>query len=89
MNRGYKKKLTLSAVNKAISELHPYIFLQKGNGYYYVASDDYETSMFLAGLFTTSIYVNKLNAYTLEYWIKEVKSILGDNQPANSDNELN
>lgn len=60
-------KLTLKIINKALTELclkrgfEP-TQLVKGNGYFYFNSPK---------LRETSVYVNKLEALTLEQWLKE------------------
>lgn len=67
-------------VNKALAKAHPGIFLVRGEGYYYVASDDKEIGLKLAGLYTTSIPVYSITFLSVEDWIDQVSTIL--NQPS-------
>ena len=50
--------------------------LEKGNGYFYIWSDDEETAFYIAGLYSTSIMVNSFNQLKIETWIKEIKQLL-------------
>lgn len=70
--------LTLKRVNKAIEEKYPKVFLVKGNGYYYLASDDSEIGLKLATLHTTSIDIFDISHLSLERWMDEVKYVLSD-----------
>lgn len=67
---------SLKQVNKAIQAKYPDIFLVKGEGYFYIASDEPETGLMLAGLYTTSIYEGILNNLTCDKWVKEVGELL-------------
>ena len=52
------------------------IVLIKGNGYYWISSNDDETSLYLAGLYTTSIPVCYLRHQSISGWIQDIISIL-------------
>lgn len=69
-------KLTYKMVNKAIQERFPNVILVKGNGYHYIASDDHETGLLIAGFYETSIPVYKLNECTLETWVSSVENLM-------------
>ena len=73
-------KVTLAAVNEAIQKKHPKIVLERGEGHFYVASDDPEMGLFLASLYTTSIHVYAIWHLTVEQWIEEVEKILADEE---------
>lgn len=55
--------LTFKEVNEALQKLYPNVKLVQGNGYLYITSDDDETSYWIAGMYTTSIPVCKLNHF--------------------------
>ena len=67
---------TIKQVNKAIQKEVGNYNLVKGEGYFYVTSEDYDLSLNLSGLYTTSIYVCHLNQQSVESWIKDVKEIV-------------
>ena len=67
---------TLKQVNKAIQATIGNFLLVKGNGYFYVISNDDETSLKLWSLYSTSIYVCHLNQQSLEDWLKDVQQIV-------------
>lgn len=75
------KRITLKQVNAAIEKEFPKVFLVKDNGYFFIASDDNETGLKLAGFYQTSIYVAKLTQLTIEQWVREVKLLM--NNPKN------
>lgn len=70
------KARTLSQINKAIQKQFKNVTLFKGEGYFYVWSDEEEMGLKLAGLDTTSIYVRYLNQQSLEEWVQDVKNIV-------------
>ncbi len=71
-----KKNTTIAKVNAALAILHPKVFLVKGHGYFYIASDDKEMGLKLAGLYTTSIYVNSIKEQSVEQWIEDIENLL-------------
>lgn len=75
---GYKPARTLKQVNKAIQEKVGNVILRKGEGYFYVASDDYELGLKLASLEETSIYVCHLNQQSVEEWLRDVRYIVSN-----------
>ena len=70
------KRITIAQVNRAIGEKFPDVFLAKGEGYFYIASDNEEMGLRIAGLYTTSIPVYKLNEQTIEGWVRDVELLL-------------
>jgi hypothetical protein len=80
-------KLTLSKVNKYIQTKYPEIELVKGENYFYVASDNDEIALKLARLFSTSIYVSKLNNVSLDKWLEYVEYVLEDSERSSVDRE--
>lgn len=73
------KRLTLKQVNAAIAQvIARNVFIIKGKGYFYVASDDPKEALFLAGLRTTSIAVARVSHLSVSSWIMAVKLILED-----------
>jgi len=67
---------TIKQVNKVIQKEVGNYNLVKGEGYFYVTSEDYDLSLNLSGLYTTSIYVCHLNQQSVEAWIKDVREIV-------------
>ena len=72
------KARTLNQVNKAIQRQLGNFTLQKGEGYFYLSSEDNELGLKLASLKSTSIYVCHLNHQSLEEWLKDVKGIVSN-----------
>lgn len=68
-----KKRITLKQVNDAIQKVYPTVFLVKDRNYFFIASDDNEWGLKIAGLYQSSIYVAKLNQLTIDQWVDEVK----------------
>lgn len=73
-------RLTLAKVNKHIQAKYPLIQLVKGEGYFYVHSDDDAMGLKLAMLFTTSIPVYAINQLTIGGWMDSVEYVLRDGQ---------
>lgn len=67
--------LTLKQVNKEIAKTYPTLKLAKGEGYFYIYSDDKKTGLYLASLYTTSILVYNLNDLTLKQWIEAINEL--------------
>lgn len=67
---------TLAQVNAAIAKEFPKVILVRGEGYFYIASDDNEVGIFLAGLYTTSIPVAKLSQQSVEVWVNDVRNLM-------------
>jgi len=68
----------MKKVNAAIGARFPKVFLVKGDGYYYVASDDMATGNKIGILYQTSIAISKLNAVPLNRWMQEVEAVMND-----------
>lgn len=73
-----EKAQSLAQVNKELHKKHPKIDIVKGKGYYYIASDDEEMGLKLAGLYTTSIPVFSITQQTVDQWLADVDLLLKD-----------
>jgi hypothetical protein len=73
-----KKANSISQVNKAIHEVYPLVNLIKGDGYFYIYSDDDATSIKIARLFISSIAVYKIGDMTIDQWVESVKLLLNE-----------
>jgi hypothetical protein len=67
---------TLKKLNKNLKILYPNIQVAKGEGYFFIYSDDKYMGEFLSSKYTTSIHVNKVNDLTLNQWIEEIKLLI-------------
>ena len=56
--------------------VHPDLWLARGNGYYYFYSDNEELALYLATLSQTSVYVNNWQELSPEVWVTEAKEII-------------
>ena len=54
------------------------VLLIKGNGYYWITSDDDEIYDELQNASDQTIYVNSFNQQTPEQWVEDVKYLLKD-----------
>ena len=52
------------------------VLLCKGNGYYWISSDDEDTWALIDSLPETTIYVNSFNQQTPEQWVDDIKQLL-------------
>ena len=50
--------------------------LEKGNGYFYIYSDDEETALQIAGLYDNCILCNSFKDQSIESWISDIKALL-------------
>lgn len=66
----------INQVNAILSREGLKVRLRRGKGYFYIYSDDPEVALSLATLYTTSIYVYRFSAYSVDEWVREVKQIL-------------
>jgi hypothetical protein len=69
-------RITFNQVNEAIQKIYPHVILVQGRGYLYITSDDDKTALKIAGMYTTSIPVAKLNHQSIEQWVKDVKDLI-------------
>jgi hypothetical protein len=69
------KARTLAQVNRAIQKQVGNVMLRKGDGYFYVTSDDDQIDRALMAQYMTSIYVCHLNQQSVESWIADVQEI--------------
>ena len=67
---------TLKQVNNSIQKEIGNFTLVKGEGYFYIYSEDYELDLKLKSLYTTSIYVCHLNHQSIKDWLEDVKYIV-------------
>ena len=72
------KRITMNQVNEAIQKEFPTVFLVKDNGYFFIASDDKEWGLKIAGLYQTSIYTAKLNYQPIERWVEDVRQLINN-----------
>jgi len=75
-----KPRLTLTALNKELEKHFPHVRLARGEGYYYIYSDNEETGLRIAGLYSSGIYVNQLKHLTIEQWIQEVRDLFDEDK---------
>lgn len=80
LNLQTNNMLTLRQINAEIEKRYPKVFLVKGRGYYYLASDDDRISLKLAALYTTSIAIFRMGHLSLDRWMQEVRVVLNDAQ---------
>lgn len=73
-------RLTLAKVNKHIQAKYPLIQLVRGEGDFYIASEDDAMALKLAALYTTSIPVHAINNLTLGGWMDSVEYVMRDAQ---------
>ena len=67
---------SLKRLNQKIDKIYPGVFLVKGDGYFYVASDDEKMALKIAGLYQSGIYVCHLTHQSEERWIEDVKRLM-------------
>ncbi len=70
------KRLTCKVITKAFYKKHPKVkikfWLIRGDGYFYLTSDDIE---FYKKFKSTSIYTFKLFHMTLEQWVSSIEAL--------------
>src|ERR1700754_2663579 len=74
-----KHKLTLKKVNDHIQSKYPQVELVRGVHYFYIAGIGDEWGLKIAGLYQSSITVDKINDLTLGGWMDAVEFVLRDN----------
>lgn len=52
------------------------INLEKGNGYFWIWSDDEEMNLKITSLYSNSILVNSFKDQSIENWVKDIKELL-------------
>ena len=67
-NRKFLKLMKAAGLEK--------VLLCKGNGYYWISSDDEDTWALIDSLPETTIYVNSFNQQTPEQWVEDIKQLL-------------
>jgi len=74
-NAASAKPVSLKKLNKAIQKEFPTCFLFKGEGYYFIASDDEVWGEKIAMMHQQSIHVHKLSHQSMERWIEDVRKL--------------
>ena len=72
-DRSVKNKKFLKLMKAAGLEK---VLLCKGNGYYWITSDDEDTWALIDSLPETTIYVDSFNQQTPEQWVEDIKQLL-------------
>jgi hypothetical protein len=66
--------MTIREINTALRAEGIQGSLRRGRGYFYFVGSDFEKC------YGTSVYVYRLEAFTLQQWISEAKSMIADAQ---------
>lgn len=74
------KRVNMKQVNRAIQKEFPTVVLVKANNYFFIASDDKEWGLKIAGLYQQSVHVARLNELTLEQWVNEVRCLFNEDK---------
>lgn len=69
-NRKFLKLMKAAGLEK--------VLLCKGNGYYWITSDDEETWALIDSLPETTIYINSFNQQTPDKWVEDIKRLLSN-----------
>lgn len=69
-NKAFRKAMKEAGLEK--------VQLEKGEGYFYIWSDDEETALKIARLYDNMIMVNSFNQLPIVVWIHEIKELLED-----------
>jgi hypothetical protein len=72
------KAYSLKQVNRAIQKRFPLVRLIRGNGYYYIVSDDEDMQLKICSLYTTSIGVYSVKHQAVQTWVNDVEALLKD-----------
>lgn len=70
--------MTLKQLNKMVQEKYPGVEVVKGNGYFYLYSEDDEIGLKIAGLYQSSILIAKINNAAPEQWMNIIGYTLSD-----------
>jgi hypothetical protein len=73
-----KKSKSLKALNEIIGKRFPHVFLERGEGYFYIASNDRETGNRIGALYQSGIYMSDIEDLTIDEWIKEVEKLFSE-----------
>ncbi len=71
---------SLKELNRIIGEQFPKIQITKNRNYFYIYSDDRAMGLFLAGLWSTSIYCYRVSDMCIEDWKASVKRLLDNKE---------
>lgn len=70
------KARSIAQVNKAIHKEFPTVNLFKGEGTFFIYSEDDEMKMHIAGMYKSSIDTCHLNQQFVEGWLHDVREIM-------------
>ena len=77
-------KATGRNISKAIKRETGYdVKLYKSDGCFHFYSDDEQTSLMLAGLYTTTVLTYLLTNLSVDEWVREFKGILNEDGATN------
>lgn len=66
--------MTIRDINTAIRQAGIKGSLRRGRGYFYFTGADFDNC------FSTSVYVYRLEGFTLEQWLNEARSMIADSR---------
>ena len=72
------KALNIKQVNRHIQKQIGDVQLVKDKGYFYLTSEDEGIALYLASLYSTSIFVPHLKFQSVEEWVADVEDIMSD-----------
>lgn len=70
------KARTIAQVNKAIHKEFPHVNLAKGEGTFFLYSDDEKWGLDISGMYRNSIDICHLNQQSVEGWVDDVRELL-------------
>lgn len=78
LDKEAQKGVTLKKVNEAIQKEFPTCFLVKGEGYYFIASDDEVWGNKIAMMYSQGIYTHSIKHQTIEKWLEDVRFLFSE-----------
>ena len=72
------ENITLKKVNKAIQKEFPTCFLVKGEGYFYIASDDETWGNKIAMMHSQGIHTHSIKHQNMEQWLTDVRFLFSE-----------
>jgi hypothetical protein len=70
--------ISIKQINNRIQKQIGDVQLVKGKGYFYLTSEDEGIALYLASLYSTSIFVPHLKFQSVEEWVADVENIMSD-----------
>lgn len=70
------KAKSLAQVNRAIHKEFPHVNLFRGEGYFFIYSDNEKWADAIATLPSSSIYTYRLNQQSVEQWVSDVRRLV-------------